>query len=94
MEENEYNNVVNRQIVRDVVVDLLYFTRWLNQKELSKKSGRKVTWCTPTKDPHFETVSHSRRASFGEWLLRRISELLSDAEVKKEIVESGHSHGP
>jgi hypothetical protein len=53
MEENEYNNVVNRQIVRDVVVDLLYFTRWMNQKELSKKSGRKVTWCTPTKDPHF-----------------------------------------
>lgn len=96
MEDNEYNLVVNRQIVRDLVVDGIgcNFTR-LNPSKgiIQKRIDASDLVYSPTKDPYFRDCfykGHVEQVLVSDIFIE-YPELLSDAEVKAEIVESGHS---
>ena len=96
MADNEYNLVINRQIVRDLVVDGIgcNFTR-LNPSKgiIQKRIDASDLVYSPTKDPYFRDCfykGHVEQVLVSDIFIE-YPELLNDTEVKKEIIESGHS---
>lgn len=96
MEDNEYNLVINRQIVRDLVVDGVgcNFTR-LNPSKgiIQKRIDASDLVYSPTKDPYFRDCfykGHVEQVLVSDIFIE-YPELLNEPEVKKEIVESGQS---
>jgi hypothetical protein len=96
MADNEYNLVINRQIIRDLVVDGIgcNFTR-LNPSKgiIQKRIDASDLVYSPTKDPYFRDCfykGHVEQVLVSDIFIE-YPELLADAEVKKEIVESGYS---